>query len=63
MEGVIVERSTWPPFLETSVSWMYSRTSFFSRGMTITLPDSALWIAQRMRISGKSVIGMMSSTP
>jgi hypothetical protein len=27
------------------------------------LPDSALWIAHLILMSGKSVIGMMSSTP
>jgi len=31
--------------------------------MTIKLPDSALWMAHLILMSGKLVIGMMSSTP
>ena len=31
--------------------------------MIIMLPEFAEWIAQRLRMSGKSVIGMISRTP
>ncbi len=42
---------------------MYSLTNLFSLGITITVPELALWIAHRIRMSGKSVMGTMSSTP
>lgn len=52
--------------------WMYDRTSLFPRGITMTLPELAEWIAHPTRRSAREnqpeeatsiVMGMMSSTP
>jgi hypothetical protein len=48
VRGLIIDRSALPlASFSVVVSWMYSRTSLFSRGMTITLPELALCIARR----------------
>ncbi len=50
--GVMFERSSFVPDpFSVVVIWIYRRTSLFSRGMTITEPELAEWIAQRMRMS------------
>ena len=58
--GVIFVRSTCCPSLLTSVSWMYNRTSFFSRGITMTLPDAALCMAHRIRMSADKIVSIGS---
>ena len=60
--GLILDLSGRVPFSAVD-SWIYRRTSFFSRGITIILPESALCIAHLIRMSGKSVIGTTSNTP
>lgn len=62
--GVILLLSTLPvrPTTSVSDSWVYKRTVSPSRGITMQDPF-AEWITVRLRISGKSVSGTISTTP
>jgi hypothetical protein len=48
----IVIRTGFPSF-SVVVIWMYNRTSLFSLGMTMTLPEFDEWIAHLIRMSAE----------